>query len=136
MALESTTDTEGVEIYSAGIQDDTTVFDATVVPTQETNRPVAILPRQPDPRIGVVSRSYSGQLLRSKRSIRSLRPKASYQLVSEKGRRLIWVDFDEIIMPGTIERYIGRNVLLRGEPVQDENSGDWIVYVRTIQENP
>ena len=128
---------EQVEIYSSAIEDDSVIFDETVVEAaQEEPVAVTIPDSSREPRIGIVSRSYTGNLVRAKKGIGPFRPKAPFELLNNKGKRLVWVDFTEVIMPGTIRGFLGRDVHIRGEPVQDEKSREWIVYVRTIHETP
>lgn len=136
--LAQTTAAGEVEIYPALIEDDTTVFDSVVVtgPEAEVDSLDAMMNRPREPRLGIVSRSYTGQLVRAAKGIGPFKPKAPFELLNNKGKRLVWIDFTEIIMPGTIQSFIGRKVLISGEPVQDEKSREWVVYVRTIQENP
>lgn len=120
---------------STGIIDDTVVFRTSVEPAEGGIPPVSIIEREREPRMGVVARSYTGMLRKSKNRVGIFKAKAPYYLVGENGKRLLWVDFGEIIMPGSINLFIGRSVIIHGEPTQDEKSKEWILHVRTIREN-
>ena len=118
---------------TAGIIDDTTLFNTSVEPAGGGVPPVSIMEQEQEPR-GIVARSYTGMLRKSRNRVVIFKAKAPYYLVGENGKRLLWVDFGEIIMPGSINLYIGRNVIIHGEPTQDEKSKEWILHVRTIRE--
>jgi len=120
---------------SAGMIDDTTLFDTSVVVAEGGVPPVSIIERIPEPRKGVVAQYYTGTLYRSKHRIGMFRAKAPYYLEGANGKRLLWVDFGEIIMPGSINEFVGRDVIINGEPTQDEKSKQWILHVRTIRNN-
>ncbi len=118
---------------SAGMIDDTTLFDTSVVVADGGVPPVSIIERTPEPRKGVVAQYYTGILHRSKHRIGLFKAKAPYYLEGANGKRLLWVDFGEIIMPGSINEFLGRDVIINGEPTQDEKSKQWILHVRTIR---
>jgi hypothetical protein len=119
----------------ATISDDTVLFNETVDGPSEAAPPVSIAQRENEPRMGVLARSYTGHLERSKTRLGLFRAKAPYQLTGDDGRRLLWVTFAETILPGTINMFLGKDVIVHGEPIVDEKSKDWILYVRTIREN-
>jgi len=120
---------------SAGIIDDTTLFKTSVEPATGGIPPVSVIQKEKEPRQGIEARSFTGLLRKSKNRVGIFRAKAPYYLVGDTGKRLLWVSFGDTIMPGTINLYIGRNVIIHGEPVQDEKSKEWILHVLSIREN-
>jgi hypothetical protein len=86
------------------------------------------------PRPGVLGQSYEGIFKQSKRGFGIRKPKTAYYLESGDGKRIAWIDTDEIVLPGSLQNFINRRVVIHGERTSDrKKSSNSIIHARNMR---
>ncbi|MEX0324371.1 MAG: SH3 domain-containing protein [Puniceicoccaceae bacterium] len=86
------------------------------------------------PRPGILGQSYEGIFKQSKRGFGIRKPKTAYYLESIAGKRIAWIDTDEIVLPGSMQNFINRRVVIHGERTTDaKNSNNSIIHARNMR---
>ncbi len=60
-------------------------------------------------------------------------PQLPYYLEGADGRRLAWIDTRQIVVPGSLEAFIDRPVVIHGERERLAESRDWVIRARTMR---
>lgn len=101
----------------------------------EVNEPAVTRPTQPElfvsPGQGVY-RSYTGQLRSANTFERMFRPSIRYMLVNADGDTLGYLDLSEAIRHHTMDRYLGRQILVTGETERSHGAAPLLIKARQL----
>lgn len=86
-------------------------------------------PSTPD----VMGQSYAGTFKQSKKFLGLFKPKASFYLEGAGGKRIAWVDTQNIVIPSSLKTYLDKQVIIHGERDYLSSKGDWIIRARNMR---
>lgn len=86
-------------------------------------------PARPD----VMGQSYAGTFKQSKKFLGLFKPKAPFYLEGPDGKRIAWVDTDNVVVPSSLKAYLEKTVIIHGERDYLSSSGDWIIRARNMR---
>lgn len=87
--------------------------------------PESLKPAQPQPE--VLGQSYEGTFKRAKRVFGLFAPKSPFFLEDIRGNRIAWVDTKHVVIPGTLNDYLDKQVIIHGGRDFDASSKEWII---------
>lgn len=81
----------------------------------------------------VTGQRYEGTFKRAKRFLGMIKPKAAFYLEGSNGKRIAWVDTDDIVVPGSLKPYLDQAVIIHGEREYLDSKRDWIIRARNMR---
>jgi len=82
-----------------------------------------------------LGQSYRGTFKKAKKHLGLFRPKAPFYLEGSDGRRIAWVDTNNIVVTGSLQSYLDKEVVVHGERTLMDNSSEWIIRARNMRRN-
>lgn len=95
--------------------------------------PLAVESRERSVEPDVLGQSYHGTFRKSKRSFGLFKPKAPFYLEGSNGKRIAWMDTDNIVLPGSLNQFLDKTVIVHGARDYLSSSKDWIIRARNMR---
>jgi hypothetical protein len=89
----------------------------------------SLRPARPD----IMGQSYAGTFKQSKKFLGLFKPKSPFYLEGADGKRIAWVDIENIVIPGSLKAYLDKAVIIHGEREYLSSGGDWIIRARNMR---
>lgn len=77
--------------------------------------------------------SYTGTFKKAKKRFNLFKPKSRFYLEGGDGRHIAWVDTANLVIPGSLQSYLDKEVVVHGERTLLKNSTDWIIRARNMR---
>lgn len=108
---------------------ESTIIDAGSESLDPVRPKESMRPATPD----VMGQSYAGTFKQSKKFLGLFKPKAPFYLEGANGKRIAWVDTNNIVIPGSLKAYLDKAVIIHGERDYLSSSRDWIIRARNMR---
>jgi len=80
-----------------------------------------------------LARNFEGTFVRSPRRFGILPAQHPFALEDIDGNRIAWVNIDEIVLPGSLENYIGREVLIHGTKTWSAKDKAFFIFAKNMR---
>ena len=82
---------------------------------------------------GIMGKSFEGTFKKSERRFGLFAPKEPFYLADARGRRIVWVDTSNIVVPGSLRAFLDKRVIIHGNRQYEQASGDWVLQARNMR---
>jgi len=80
-----------------------------------------------------LSQQFEGFFDKTKQRLGFIQPKADFKLLDNQDRMIGWVDIRGLILPGSLETYTQKRVIINGSKTYDKSSKTWIIHARNMR---
>lgn len=80
-----------------------------------------------------IHQGFEGRFTQARQSFGLFNPKLPFQIENEKGKRLAYVDVNSVVVPSSLQSFIGKPVIVYGNLEQLPKSNQWVIRAQTIR---
>lgn len=98
-------------------------------PTSQSSAPSRIAPVAAEP----IHQGFEGRFTQARQSFGLFSPKLPFQIDDIKGKRLAYVDVNSVVVPSSLQSFIGKSVIVYGRLEKLPDSKQWVIRAQTIR---